>query len=455
MKSLPPIQEPGKLADAVIRHIDASFLPDYVYSYPPRQSFRPLSPYPAEPLIESALTQQPQGFHLYLHFPFCRQICGFCNLFALGKTDRDLIDLYIESLLAEMSYYATHLAKLPSPKTIYFGGGTPSILSLEQLERVLRAVDHAFPGSIDHAEEVCMEVAPDSLSLDKARGFHELGFSRVSLGAQTLNEIELRVIGRNHGVSTIFKAIDNALSAGIGDVCVDLINGLPSQTWSDWTNSVRDLIRIGPPTICTYNLTSRPSTGFARKERQVATDAERYQRYLAAQTLLLEAGYTQETHVRYIKPGKGGYKQKVYHWKGETILGLGAGARTYTPAIHYNNGYSATKRQLVLKNYFSNISVRGHSLSEGIVLSEKERKRQALVLNTHSLTHDHLKIADELGLTHHLVELYSLLEEKRLAQIKDHELSLTRSGIMYRDIISHALFSEEVRNLSTTYNYAA
>ncbi len=454
MLTLPSRRDGVSLVAHVASHISAGAMPDYVYSYPPRQAFRPLGELVEnETFTLNAIASAPTNFNLYLHFPFCRQICGFCNLFAVAGSLEASIHQYLTTISEELRSYSRALPALHA-RTLYLGGGTPSLLSARQIQSVLNEVENCFPGAWTKTEELCIEVAPDTLDKEKCRALVSLGFTRVSLGAQTLDENELATVGRRYLTAITRNAADLALHSGIRDVCIDLINGLPGQTRQSWTSSVKEIIALRPPTVCTYNLTSRPATAFHSLGLGPPQAAERYFRYKIAQDLLLAAGYEQETNVRYVIPGVGGYKQKVRHWAGGTILGIGAGARTYTPTLHYHNGYSARRRREVLLAYIHNVANSGHSREEGIILDEDERIRQQLILTCHNLPVGALR-SNQNSEYEEISELFDWLISTGHAELRDGRIQFSPRGFVYRDVIAHALFSERVRQLVIEHDYCA
>lgn len=443
------------MMDTIDRAVAQDALPDYVYSYPPRQTFRAgLEGLANDGLIGNFLASDPENFNLYLHFPFCKQICGFCNLYSVGRKSDAVVAQYIEALIQELKHYAALIPPMHC-RTLYFGGGTPSLLRTEDLEFVLQNAESIFPGSVSSSEEICIEVAPDTLDNTRANDLQSIGFTRVSLGVQSLNDYELRTIGRNHKHPVAVSAIESAIKAGIRDVCVDLIIGLPGQNEAAWRNSVRSVIELRPPTICTYHLTLRPATGFSRRKISPLPNTEHYSRYEYSQAAFLSAGYVQETNVRYILKGVGGYRQKVNHWRGGTILGVGAGARTYCGGIHYNNGYSSAKRQPVFDRYLQSVSENGHSRREGFVLNDDERLRQRLILGTDGMNLGDLEalfLRTGLGDFRSFVEYYT---DGKYATLRDGLLEYTPRGYMYRDIAVNCLFSSAVRDLIGAHDYTA
>jgi oxygen-independent coproporphyrinogen III oxidase len=430
------------------------FLPDYVYSYPPRQAFRQdwESTY-SEDLVFDSLSSRPPNYNIYLHFPFCKQICGYCNLFAVGVPGDDkLIDAYIQVLEKEIATYTSHMPHL-TPNTIYFGGGTPSLLSTAQLERSLYMLERFFPAATSTAEEICIEVDPGTLTQNNALHLRNVGFTRISLGAQSFDDAELGLIGRQYHNQVVRTAIAAALTAGIADVCVDLIIGLPGQTDDSWKRSVLELLRFRPPTICTYHLTRRLCTGFSNKGLATCASPEKYRRYRWAQEQMLNSGYQQETNVRYVLPGVGGYRQKVNHWKGGVVHGFGAGARTYSPQAHYVNGYSVTARSQALRKYLEDIKVKGSARTEGFRLDAVEQAHQRLVLMLNQKKQDIAAAGAEAGISDHLSRILDFMLDRGMISENFNNYEYTTLGYEYRDIFAHSLFSSDVRNAILNYRY--
>ncbi len=199
--------------------------------------------------------------------------------------------------------------------------------------------------------EVAIEVAPDNATPEGLAAFRDAGFTRINLGVQTSAADELRLVGRRYASGTIADALKNALDAEFGNVCVDLIYGLPGQSFDTWRSSVDFVVDYRPETVCAYALTLRSGTGFDRRGFRRVDDEDQFRKYDYANGTLLDAGYEQQTHVRWALPGRGGYLQKEYHWACEPLLGFGAGARSYLWAIDTRNGYSLRRRGAALDDY--------------------------------------------------------------------------------------------------------
>lgn len=425
---------------------------DYIYMYPPRQSYHRLMAQHLEDHIRESLDQtSKQPLNIYLHFPFCRQICAFCNLYSVSVRPSEQFSEYVDLMKCEIELWSGLIAGR-TVDTIYFGGGTPSILPVAQLERCLSSLEETLGISRAEVREVAIEIAPDTVDEIKLRELQSIGITRVNLGLQTTSDEGLHQIGRRHGFSLARKRIEDALSSGFGNVCIDLIYGLPQQTIGQWHNIVQDVMDFKAPTICAYPLTLRPNTGFARKSITLV-GADQYIKYEITRDLLEQAGYTQETHVRYIVPGQGGYRQKQNHWAGQDIVGMGAGARGYLRHCDYRNGYSIRRRRDALESYGSRIRLGKWPYTTGFYLDKSERMRRQVILGL--LDFDRSAFRAEFGVDVEEVFLNEFLELRRLnlIDISDERIRLTKEGRKYRDLIVQRFFSEDVWRRISEFDY--
>src|SRR4030095_7951107 len=184
---------------------------------------------------------------LYVHIPFCSAICNYCN-FNRGLFDADLKTRYVDALLAEIRGAATREAA----DTIYFGGGTPSLLEPDEIARIIAACASSFDVAADR--EVTLEANPESVSEARLRGFREAGVNRLSLGVQSFREDELRRLSRLHSVDRARAAAAGARAAGFDNVSLDLMMWLPGQSVAQWLESVDHAIALAPDHLSLYML---------------------------------------------------------------------------------------------------------------------------------------------------------------------------------------------------------
>lgn len=419
--------------------------------YPPRQGYRSF-PAGESRAVEAAIQRSLAAsgdLNLYVHVPFCRQICTFCNLYTTNDLRRD-IDRYVDAVLTEAAWYA-RICGSKHLRTLYLGGGTPSILLPAQIERLLKELVGTFsPTSASMPLETALEVDPATVDAAKLRDLRAVGINRINLGYQSLIAGEVAQIGRKrHGGLGL---LEDALSVGFDNVCVDLIYGLSRQTDDSWAESVSQVAAIGPPTVCAYALTLRPFTGYHRHGYRSVDGGTLYRRYEIADDLLLSAGYRRETHVRWVKPN-GGYRQKVNHWNLENVLGLGAGARGYLWEIDLRNGYSIRSRAAALDAYMDRIRSGLMAATEGFVMSKDERMRKAAALNVGKLDRGWFSRMFGVDPTSVFHREYEVMGKLGACDITGDSIRLAEPFYKYRDLFSQVFFSSDVAGRIRGFDY--
>ena len=414
---------------------------DYVYAYPPRQAYRDLSPsFDVQSAFRSSV-QHDQRVNVYIHFPFCRQICSFCNLYATAGGEPEALERYARLLQAEIALRAPSLSGA-IVRSVYLGGGTPSLFGSDLLQAVLDTLEGCLDFDLSNVPEVAIEVAPDTASQAYLRQLREIGITRINLGLQTSSESELRSIGRRYDIATNEAAIEAALDAGFDNLCVDLIYGLPGQTEEDWMTSLHWVIARRPETICAYPLTLRAGTRYGMHESQIDPQRQ-YHRYDLADFELQGSGYERETHVRWVIPGRGGYKQKQYHWACENVIGFGAGARSYLWHADLRNGYSLKPRKSALRQYEYRLQDGIDPVIDGFLMNHYERVRKAAILGLIDL--DDTLYQEKYGSSFRklFTSEVETLEELDLIEHSDpNNYRLTDRGVRHRDVIVQMFFSE-------------
>lgn len=268
--------------------------------------------------------------HLYLHIPFCRRRCSYCD-FAIAVRRRVPSDGYVDAVLAEWKRWQGRpvLAGATSLRTLYAGGGTPSLLDPAALGRLIEGIVATKPLAAD--AEVTLEANPDDVTPTKAREWQSLGVNRISLGAQSFDPTVLEWMHRTHGPEQIGSAIDNLRRAGIDNVSLDLIFGLPTALGRDWAEDLRRSRILEPSHISLYGLTVEPHTPLARwvTNGSVApVDAEAYAaEFLAGHLWLGEAGFD---HYEVSNASRPGYRSRhnSAYWRRATYVGLGPSAHS-------------------------------------------------------------------------------------------------------------------------------
>lgn len=271
---------------------------------------------------------------LYVHLPFCRQRCIYCDFPTQIGSDRDL-DAYLPLLEREMDLYADQGL---SAATVFFGGGTPSLLRADQFEQLMATIRRRFP--LAPAAEVTLEANPGTVSDDQLAAFRQAGLNRLSLGAQTFNPHLLTVLNRLHGPEAIGEAVAMARRAGIDEINIDLIYGLPGQTLADWQDTVEKALTLQLPHHSLYPLTvetGTPLEAMVKKGKLLpGAEAEAMAMYDWSKQRLEAAGYHHYEIANFARPGHEARHNRIY-WRYQPYLGLGMGAHSLFAGRRYGN----------------------------------------------------------------------------------------------------------------------
>ena len=270
----------------------------------------------------------------YVHIPFCRRRCHYCDfpIAVVGDQRRGEtagpIAQYVDILCQEIKI----TAGFPQPlRTIFLGGGTPSLLSVAQLAQILQTLEQRFGLAAD--VEISLEIDPGTFTLGQLQGYQAAGVNRVSLGAQAFQPHLLAACGRSHTVAEIYRAVELIQQAQLSNFNLDLISGLPTQTLEQWQASLEAAIALSPTHLSTYDLTLEPGTAFGRRYQPgcspLPTEETTAQMYRLAGQILPAAGYE---HYEISNYGRRGYQcrhNRVY-WENQPYYGFGMGAASYT-----------------------------------------------------------------------------------------------------------------------------
>lgn len=275
--------------------------------------------------------------HLYVHVPFCLRRCSYCD-FAIAVRRRVPSAEYAELVLREWAGWQSHPAwdAAPVVETVYFGGGTPSRLAPEALARILERVRADRPVAAD--AEITLEANPDDVTPEAARAWVEAGITRVSLGVQSFDPSALRWMHRTHGPEAPPAAVGALRRAGIQQVSLDLIFGLPAELGRDWNSDLARALALGPDHLSIYGLTTEPGTPLARwtarGEVRPAGDERYAAEYLRAHAALEAAGFEHYEVSNAARPGSRARHNSAY-WRRAPYIGLG-------PSAH--SGWGAERR---------------------------------------------------------------------------------------------------------------
>jgi putative oxygen-independent coproporphyrinogen III oxidase len=278
----------------------------------------------------------------YLHIPFCKRRCYYCDfpIAVLGdKVDNkgaaNSLDRYVEMLCQEIKITSQSKQSL---ETIFFGGGTPSLLSVKHLKIILQTLDDCL--GIAKDAEISMEMDPNTFDRDKLEGFYTSGINRVSLGAQAFQDELLALCGRTHSSQDIYQAVALVKELGFTNFSLDLISGLPQQSLEQWHKSLTAAIELAPQHISCYDLVLEPVTAFGKQyqpgEKPLPSDETTAQMYELAQQTLTSAGYEHYEISNYARSGYQCRHNRVY-WENRPFYGFGMGAASFVDGKRFTH----------------------------------------------------------------------------------------------------------------------
>ena len=304
---------------------------------------------------------------LYLHIPFCSSICNYCN-FNRGLFDPALKDRYVRALACEVAASGRGEAV----DTIYFGGGTPSLLEPEEIGRLIGACRGAF--EVAPGTEVTLETNPETVTAERLELFRGAGVNRISFGVQSFRDSELQRLGRLHSAERARLAFAAARRAGFDNVSLDLMMWLPQQSPADWRDSVEQLIELSPDHASLYILELYPNAplkeDMARSGWSLAPDDDAAEMYLWSMERLEQAGYGQYEISNVARPDKES-RHNLKYWQDGEWLGLGCGAHSTRDGVRWKNVSSTT-------DYVDRVVAGSSLVVERRSLSGDERLEEAL-----------------------------------------------------------------------------
>lgn len=382
---------------------------------------------------------------LYIHIPFCRSKCDYCDFYSLPRRE-DTMDDYLAALSAHISESAP-LVRDHLVDTIYFGGGTPSCFGAKRLIELLKLLRKKFRVKAD--AEVTLEANPDSVDVKSLTALRRGGFNRLSLGMQSADDEELAALHRPHTFQQVQDAVAAARKAKLKNLSLDLIFGLPGQSLEKWQHNLEAAIALDPEHLSCYGLTLEGDTPLARRvaegQVQVPGDDAQADCYLWAVDRLEEAGFHQYEISNFAKPGRQS-RHNMKYWMGREYLGFGPGA-------HSNIG---TRRYAFIRDldgYIRGVAEGTPLLSEMDEIPDRERSEEYLMLRLRTsygieeweYRREYFKNFDPLAAK--LAEY----EQQGLAVRVDRRWRLTPRGfLLSNQIIAELLSLQEAATLENT-----
>ena len=359
---------------------------------------------------------------LYLHIPFCESICNYCN-FNRGLVAPRLQTRYVDALEAEIDRAGDGTAV----DTIYFGGGTPSLLAAEEVARLITVCQNVF--DVDSRAEITLEANPETVTTTRLGGWLAAGVNRMSFGVQSFHDTELRRLGRRHSAAKAREAVVLARAAGCRDVSLDLMLWLPAQTRADCHASVETLVELNPDHASLYMLELYPNAPLreemARSGWSLAPDDDAAAMYLDALEQTDAAGYTQYEISNVARVGKR-CRHNLKYWRDGEWLGFGCGAHSTRDGCRWKN-VSETER------YVAAVSDGGAVVSERHRLMPAERLGDALFTGlrlVEGLDLDWVRLRYGVDVMERYGPAIALFLDQALLVHEAQHLRLTRPGML-------------------------
>lgn len=419
----------------------------YAYAYPHKTSYRRLDP-PVR-LADAWRSEDKDALFLYVHLPFCEMRCGFCNLFTTAQPNKHFVSQTLDAIDRQAHVIADEVMPQRISK-IAFGGGTPSFLSVDELESLLRGISAAWP--LDWSSlQASFEVSPATINTEKLSLLKSHCVDRISMGVQSFSANDLRSLGRSQKDRDVETAIAAIQDTDFPVFNIDLIYGAQGQTEANWTQTVQRAIAIAPDEIYLYPLYVREATGLGLTGK--SPTARRRGLFLIARDALISAGYRQHSMRHFCRHTI--ESTTDYCCQEDGMIGLGPGARSYTRSLHYSSEYAVgqTGVKRIIADFNSRYDEAFAVADYGVRLDAEEQRRRYLIKS--------LLRAQGLQLTAYRTRFATEVEEDfpQLAELMqlglgmcNHQtLRLTPEGLSWSDVIGPWLYSSEVTSRMETF----
>jgi oxygen-independent coproporphyrinogen-3 oxidase len=360
----------------------------------------------------------------YLHIPFCHRVCPYCSFYkhTPGGTS---ISSFIDALLLESRKKSDSLAE--RPRTLFLGGGTPSMLSPTHLEKLMVGLQETMDFS--RLEEITLEANPATFDLAKARLFRELGITRVSLGIQSFSPHVLVTLGREHDPAQAIRSVEILHEAQMPSINIDLMFSIPGQSDEDWRSTLQQAIALKPHHISAYNLTYEEDTAFFQSllNGEMHEDTQRDgDQFETAHDQLTASGFDHYETSNYAMSSHHSIHNRGY-WRGESYLGLGPSAVSTIDSLRSKN-ISDTARYIEMMNSI------GHATAESEKLSAENLRLERIAMGLRTSEGIDINLLDDTG-QRRAVDLVTL----GLLEIAHQRIIVSRNGLALVDAIAGEL----------------
>jgi oxygen-independent coproporphyrinogen-3 oxidase len=392
------------------------------------------------------LLEQPQKpgvpLGVYFHVPFCRKRCHFCYFRVYTDKNADDIKRYLDSGIAEFELYAhSPLMRGRKPKFVYFGGGTPSYLSVTQLQSLTDRMKALLPW--DEAEEVTFEAEPGTLTEQKLAAIRNIGVTRLSLGVENFDKHILEINGRAHRTDEIYRAYNYARSIGFPQINIDLISGMVEETTENWHENVRKTIELLPDSVTIYQMEVPYNTGIYKEmkaEGKLTAPVANWHTKRSwvdyAFSELEKAGYTVTSGYTAVRdPQKTKFVYRDALWSGADLIGLGVASFSHISGTHFQNITEFTQ-------YLEAIQRGELPISRAMTTTEEERMIREFILQMKlgRVSQQYFREKFNVNVGERFRQQFDDLRLKNLIGEQGDWLVLTREALLKVDTLLHAFF---------------
>ena len=369
---------------------------------------------------------------LYIHIPFCKVKCVYCDFYSITKREKQ-IPLFTECLLKEIDLYKDYSEKW-SFDTIFFGGGTPSLLPTKYLEQILQKLHDTFDTS--KVTEISLEANPGEAPFEHLKDIKSLGVNRISMGFQSFDDKILKLLGRLHEAKDCFNTFKNVRKAGFDNINADMIFNIPGLSVNNWKKDLNKLLELDPEHISAYSLTVEPSTKLFNlvNNKKVLMPLEKtdIEQFLLTEDILSKNGYHQYEISNYAKKNKE-CKHNLHYWNLSPYLSFGPSAHSYDLKKRWWNVRSLEK--------YTNYLEKGKlPIEDNEILSRKDNYNETILnglrLSQGIKTSDLKEYSDIINKT----EFNKVIDKWDCLSVSDNNIRLTKEGFLFVDEISTDMF---------------
>ncbi|MDP2853622.1 MAG: radical SAM family heme chaperone HemW [Smithellaceae bacterium] len=366
---------------------------------------------------------------LYIHIPFCLSKCGYCSFYSISSVH--LIPEFIKAVAGEMAFYKNTFHAFD---TIYLGGGTPSLLSVQQIDDILKAVNNNF--NIEQHSEITIEVNPGDVSLEYLQQLRKLGINRLNIGIQSFDDPVLKFLGRRHTSKEAVFAFDAARKAGFDNIGIDLIYGLSGQDIDVWKQTLKETLSFFPEHLSCYQLSLDEKTPLYKQYKKeglkLTVENEALDFFMTTSQILTDAGYIHYEVSNFARTDSLKSRHNMKYWRHTPYLGLGPAAHSFLDCKRWWN-------KAAVKPYLKDISEGKKPVEKSEQLSTKQLALEALFLGMRTKDGINFELYKKRYGSDLLADKRPIIDElikNNLIELKNDSLCPTLAGMAVADSLA-------------------